>query len=109
MQHQFQASIISQAGSSHPDMQPVQTSAIRTEVPDGEQTQPLDEESQTQMSISQAGAGSSSQGDGEKVSPKPVSGRRSGRSATMTNEEWTRQRKDNHVRHLLFYSAWGGV
>ncbi|KAH9834475.1 uncharacterized protein C8Q71DRAFT_143685 [Rhodofomes roseus] len=27
---------------------------------------------------------------------KPASARRGGRNATMTNEEWTRQRKDNH-------------
>lgn len=32
---------------------------------------------------------------------KPASGgRRTGRSATMTNDEWARQRKDNHVRPL---------
>ena len=32
--------------------------------------------------------------DSEK--PKSSAGRRNGRSATMTNDEWARQRKDNH-------------
>lgn len=41
------------------------------------------------------GAGPSSPNDSDK--PK-TAGRRTGRSATMSNDEWARQRKDNHVR-----------
>lgn len=38
-------------------------------------------------------------------SPPPQGGKRSGRSATMGSEEWSRQRKDNHVRLnlILFF------
>jgi hypothetical protein len=32
-----------------------------------------------------------------KSSPPTTTGKRGGRSATMGSEEWTRQRKDNHV------------
>jgi hypothetical protein len=32
-----------------------------------------------------------------KPSPSATTGKRGGRSATMGSEEWTRQRKDNHV------------
>ncbi|THH26386.1 hypothetical protein EUX98_g7803 [Antrodiella citrinella] len=97
MQHQFQAVIppLQQPGpASHPNGppnmgQPIHTSSIRTEVSDGgEQTQPLDD-SQEQMD------GGDDQDESDKNS-KGLSGRRSGRNATMTNEEWTRQRKDNH-------------
>jgi len=101
MQHQFQAVLPSahQPGpASHPNGppnmgQPPQTSAVRTEVPEGEQTQPLDGDSQ-QTNDSQLDGGDT-QDESDKTG-KPLSGRRSGRSATMTNEEWTRQRKDNH-------------
>lgn len=40
--------------------------------------------------------GGTQSADNEK--PKSSGGRRNGRSATMTNDEWARQRKDNHVR-----------
>ena len=42
--------------------------------------------------------------DGDKLSSSSgkTGGRRSGCSATMSNDEWTRQRKDNHVR-VQFY------
>jgi len=40
------------------------------------------------------GAGGSQGGDNEK--PKSSGGRRNGRSATMSSDEWARQRKDNH-------------
>jgi hypothetical protein len=33
----------------------------------------------------------------EGLSPGGSGGRRGGRNATMSNDEWTRQRKDNHV------------
>lgn len=49
------------------------------------------------------GSDDGSQGpDGEK--PKSSGGRRNGRSATMTNDEWARQRKDNHVRSVFILS-----
>lgn len=91
MQHQFQASLIPSA--PQPAGEP-QTSAVRTDIPEGEQTQQTDED--------HVGSGASQfdegmDGDDGEKSGKPLSGRRSGRSATMTNEEWTRQRKDNHV------------
>lgn len=109
MQHTFQASILpashQQTGpSSHPHGppnlgQPLQTSSMRTEVPEGDQTQPLDEDSQ--LLGASVDTANSSQDDGEPGDHKPGSGRRSGRNATMTNEEWTRQRKDNHVRATI--------
>ncbi|KAH9931632.1 uncharacterized protein BXZ73DRAFT_77656 [Epithele typhae] len=40
--------------------------------------------------------GDDSSPDGDKGSPTKSSGRRGGRSATMTNDEWARIRKDNH-------------
>ena len=48
------------------------------------------------------GDGPGSDQDGDK--PKSASGRRTGRSATMTNDEWARQRKDNHVGPPCFMS-----
>ncbi|KAH8092194.1 hypothetical protein BXZ70DRAFT_951658 [Cristinia sonorae] len=103
MQHQFQASILpaQQSGpATHPHGppnlgQPMQTSSVRTEVGEDNQTQPLEGESQLQTSASHIDGGSSTQEETESPS-KPSSGRRSGRNATMSNEEWTRQRKDNH-------------
>jgi transcriptional regulator CBF1 len=35
--------------------------------------------------------------DTKSSPPATTSGKRGGRSATMGSEEWTRQRKDNHV------------
>lgn len=57
--------------------------------------------SATQSSTAPGGSqeGHSSAGEGSPEGDKPKSsssGRRTGRSATMTNDEWARQRKDNH-------------
>lgn len=59
-------------------------------------------EDSTQPTDGQGLAGDSSTQSASGASPddKPAKGsggRRSGRSATMTNDEWARQRKDNHV------------
>ncbi|PCH43203.1 hypothetical protein WOLCODRAFT_138239 [Wolfiporia cocos MD-104 SS10] len=42
------------------------------------------------------GASTQSSGEEKVGAVKSAGGRRGGRSATMTNDEWTRQRKDNH-------------
>lgn len=55
---------------------------------------PIDAEGQ-QSARSDGQDGPPSSGT-ESEKPKSASGRRNGRSATMTNDEWTRQRKDNH-------------
>ena len=49
-----------------------------------------------------AGGGEGSSGEGDKP-PSAKSGRRGGRSATMTNDEWARIRKDNHVRLFNYH------
>ena len=38
---------------------------------------------------------------GSQANPQPGT-KRGGRSATMGSEEWTRQRKDNHVDFPIF-------
>ena len=51
-----------------------------------------------------AGGGDGSGGEGDKPAPTKTGGRRGGRNPTMTNDEWARIRKDNHVRlsfHLV--------
>ena len=45
--------------------------------------------------------------DAKMSPPAPTSGKRGGRSATMGSEEWTRQRKDNHVSLLLSQECHG--
>ncbi|KAI0077019.1 hypothetical protein K474DRAFT_1684543 [Panus rudis PR-1116 ss-1] len=70
---------------------PPATSNVRTEIPDGPVAQSND------ASGSQQGPGSPGQSGSEKGTPaKSSGGRRSGRSANMSNDEWARIRKDNH-------------
>lgn len=45
--------------------------------------------------------GDSSEANQATSTSAPTGGRRSGRSATMGSDEWSRQRKDNHVGVLL--------
>lgn len=40
--------------------------------------------------------------DNDDEPKTPGGGSKRGRSATMGTEEWTRQRKDNHVRYFIF-------
>ena len=55
------------------------------------------------------GSASAKEGDSSEANQgtasAPTGGRRSGRSATMGSDEWSRQRKDNHVGvpSLLLY------
>ncbi|KAI0791066.1 hypothetical protein C8Q75DRAFT_759177 [Abortiporus biennis] len=92
---QFQAQLMSEPGpSSHPRGPPTlgqfsasPTSALRQGAEDEGQSMEMEDPA------SQGGEGSPSPDD--KPSSKPA-GRRGGRSATMTNDEWARQRKDNH-------------
>ncbi|KAJ3520726.1 hypothetical protein NM688_g9122 [Phlebia brevispora] len=55
---------------------------------------PTEAEAQQNLGADGQQVPSSPTQDGDK--PKSASGRRNGRSATMTNDEWARQRKDNH-------------
>ena len=53
---------------------------------------------------SPSAGGEGSGGEGDKPAPAKTGGRRGGRNPTMTNDEWARIRKDNHVRptfHLV--------
>ncbi|CAL1698343.1 unnamed protein product [Somion occarium] len=74
---------------------PPPISAIRTDVGEGSSTQPADAPSAQSASAHFETGSPNSQSESEKPTPRS-GGRRSGRSATMTNDEWTRQRKDNH-------------
>ncbi|KAL4254670.1 hypothetical protein ABKN59_004470 [Abortiporus biennis] len=90
-----QTQLMSEPGpSSHPRGPPTlgqfsasPTSALRQGAEDEGQSMEMEDPA------SQGGEGSPSPDD--KPSSKPA-GRRGGRNATMTNDEWARQRKDNH-------------
>ncbi|KAI0938006.1 hypothetical protein AcW1_002333 [Taiwanofungus camphoratus] len=80
-----------------PPLPPTQTSVMRTQAHDGgEGAQRLEGQD---AGAGDGGNGSDGAGDGSDKagnSGKSSGGRRGGRNAAMSNDEWTRQRKDNH-------------
>ncbi len=89
--------------SSHPRGPPNlgQLSAVATALQATAHQAPPPQQQPEEDSLSAGGEGSG--GEGDKPSGK-TGGRRGGRNPTMTNDEWARIRKDNHVRlsfHLV--------
>ena len=90
--------------SSHPRGPPnlgqLANTALQNAPPPGQQPLRTSQEPQSAGgAVANGGAPDSPDGSEKTASAsKAAPARRGGRSATMTNEEWTRQRKDNHVR-----------
>lgn len=93
--------------SSHPRGPPNlgQLSAAASAIqggPQGQASRAQDGDERKENGSVEGNASGSGEGEGDgqdkpNSSSKSGGGRRGGRSATMTNDEWTRQRKDNHV------------
>lgn len=88
--------------SSHPQGPPNlgQLSAAASAIQGAPGTRSQDGDDRLENGSADGAASGSVDGDGDGQQDKGTSktgGRRGTRGATMTNDEWTRQRKDNHV------------